>query len=206
MLLTPDHLAISAASLDAGVAYVEALFGVEMAPGGTHPVMGTHNRLLSLGPDFYLEVIAIDAGAPKPSHARWFGLDQFSGPPRLTNWIARCYNMAAALKRLPPELGQPVALTRGDFRWKMAVPASGELPYNGMFPALIEWQGNAHPALLLPDHGFRLAELQIVHPRADQLRDQLGAVMDLNRVHIEQGEVAGISARIHTPLGMRELA
>ena len=31
--------------------------------GGRHPHMGTHNRLLSLGPDLYLEVIAVDPDA-----------------------------------------------------------------------------------------------------------------------------------------------
>ncbi len=54
-----DHLAISAASLEQGALAVEAMLGVGLEPGGKHAFMGTHNRLLSLGPGEYLEVIAI---------------------------------------------------------------------------------------------------------------------------------------------------
>ena len=38
----------------------EGALGATPAPGGHHPLMGTHNQLLSLGPGEYLEVIAID--------------------------------------------------------------------------------------------------------------------------------------------------
>jgi hypothetical protein len=63
-MLSFDHLAIGAETLDEGVEAVEAALGVPLAPGGGHPAMGTHNRLLSLGPGEYLEVIAIDPDAP----------------------------------------------------------------------------------------------------------------------------------------------
>ena len=80
-MLELDHLAVSAADLAVGTARIEDLFGVRLAPGGKHPDMGTHNRLLSLGPGLYLEVIAIDAAAPPPDRPRWFDLDNFDGPP-----------------------------------------------------------------------------------------------------------------------------
>ncbi len=70
-----DHLAIVAPTLEEGVAYVEKTLGVPMAAGGKHPEMGTHNRLLRLGDDIYLEVIAVDPEAPRPERPRWFGLD-----------------------------------------------------------------------------------------------------------------------------------
>src|SRR5690606_1359383 len=82
-----DHLAISARSLAEGAAKVERLLGVGTVPGGRHALMGTHNRLLSLGPTEYLEVIAIDPDAPDPGRPRWFRLDAFAGPPRLSNWV-----------------------------------------------------------------------------------------------------------------------
>ena len=44
----PDHLVIAARSLDEGVGWCEATFGVVPGPGGTHPLMGTHNRLLKI--------------------------------------------------------------------------------------------------------------------------------------------------------------
>ena len=59
-MLVLDHLAIGCRDLDAGSRFTEALLGVPMASGGQHARYGTHNRLLSLGPDLYLEVIAPD--------------------------------------------------------------------------------------------------------------------------------------------------
>lgn len=65
-----DHLVVAAAGLDAGTAWLEAHLGVPLAPGGRHAAMGTHNRLLRLGPRLYLELIAIDPDAPaRPGRA-----------------------------------------------------------------------------------------------------------------------------------------
>ena len=61
-----DHLVIAAASLAEGVAWCEATLGVVPGPGGSHPLMGTHNRLLHIAsaafPQAYLEIIAIEPG------------------------------------------------------------------------------------------------------------------------------------------------
>ena len=104
MTLALDHIAISAETLEAGADWVEMALGVPLAGGGKHPHMGTHNRLLSLG-DLYLEVIAIDPAAPMPAHPRWFDLDHFAGPPRLTNWICRTSDLDAALAAAPKGTG-----------------------------------------------------------------------------------------------------
>ena len=58
-MLVLDHIAVAATDLAAGAQAVEAKLGLTLQHGGQHPHMGTHNRLMSLGPD-YLEVIAID--------------------------------------------------------------------------------------------------------------------------------------------------
>jgi hypothetical protein len=192
-----DHLAVSAVALGDGVRQVEGLLGVPMAGGGQHAAMGTHNRLLSLG-DLYLEVIAIDPEAPAPGRKRWFDLDRFSGPPRLTNWIAATDQLDAELAKGPPGWGAPMALSRGDYRWQMAVPEDGCLPFDGVFPALIHWQGRLHPAPALPDHGLRLTRLTVSHPEADALRAALA--MDDPRLAFAHGP-AGLKAEIETPRG-----
>lgn len=65
-MLTFDHIAISAITLDEGVKAVEAALGARLAGGGEHAYMATHNRLLGLG-DLYLEVIAANPAAPGPN-------------------------------------------------------------------------------------------------------------------------------------------
>lgn len=193
-----DHLAVSAASLDHGGRAVEAALGVRLEPGGKHPFMGTHNRLLSLGPGEYLEVIAIDPGAPRPDRPRWFRLDAFAGPPRVTNWILRIDDLDSALAAAPSGAGRPVALERGPYRWRMGVPEDGRLPFDDAYPALIEWQGDQHPAEALPDRGCRLRRLEIAHPKADILRPLVP--LGDPRISIVAGPKA-IRAEISTPHG-----
>lgn len=203
MTLALDHIAISAKTLEAGADWVEMALGVPLAGGGKHPHMGTHNRLLSLG-DLYLEVIAIDPKAPKPAWPRWFDLDAFRGPPRLTNWICRTADLDAALSVAPPGAGTATDLTRGDYRWRFAVPATGKLPFDDCHPALIQWQGELHPAKALRDHGIRLTGLQITHPQAPALQAALKGLTD-PRVTVALGPYHSLRASFDTPDGPRVL-
>ena len=203
-MLRFDHLAVSALTLAEGVAAVENALGVPLSGGGQHAHMSTHNRLLSLG-DIYLEVIAADPAAPSPAWPRWFDLDHFTGPPRLTNWIAACDNLDVEVATSPAGTGTPVALSRGDLRWRMAVPADGRLPYDGCFPALISWQGALHPAALLPDQGVRLLRLDITHPDAAALKVQLKNRFSDPRVVFDTGPEKSMRATFSTPHGMRFL-
>lgn len=199
-----DHLAISSTTLAEGTAAIEDALGVALAQGGKHAHMGTWNRLLGMG-DIYLEVIAIDPAAPGPKWPRWFDLDAFSGPPRLTNWIASCTDIHAEIARGPTGVGQPVALERGDLRWQMAIPATGRLPFDDAFPALIQWQGPAHPAQRLPDAGVRLRRLEIVHPEAEALIAALAGRFDDPRVLIVAGPEKAMRAEFSTSHGSRTL-
>lgn len=202
-MLRLDHVAVACAALADGAEAVEAVLGVPLAPGGEHAAMGTHNRLLSLGAQEYLEVIAINPLAPAPGRPRWFDLDRFSGPPRLASWVCACDDMGAALAACPPGSGAAMDLARGDLRWQMAVPEDGRLPFDGVFPALIRWQGPT-PAPRLPDQGVRLTGLRLSHPRADALRAALAGLIDDPRLSVTEG-VPGLSATFSTPHGVRQL-
>ena len=200
-----DHLAVVCRSIGEGVAFVERALGVEMSPGGKHDAMGTHNALLSLGPDVYLEVISVDPAAPRPDRRRWFNLDSHAGPPLLANWVCRTSDLAGALDAAPEGTGTPMALARGELAWHMAVDESGRLPFDGAMPALIQWDTDAHPSRSLPDVGLRLDSLDVLHPEACSLLEVFPALHTLGSVAVRQGSGKRLVARISTPDGMRVL-
>lgn len=200
-----DHLVVSARSLAEGADFVEALLGAALAPGGSHATMGTHNRLLSLGSDCYLEVIAIDPEAIGPDRPRWFDLDNFGRKPTLTNWVARCENVNSALAGAPPGSGRAQSFQRGEYRWLMAVPADGCLPFGGTFPGLIEWQTARRPAAALPDRGCRLRQLTLLHPDVEGLAGALAGRLTDPRLSVEPGPAPMLRAEIDTPGGTRLL-
>ncbi len=78
----------------------------------------------------------------------------------------------------PKGVGVPVDLQRGDYRWRMAVPGDGRLPFDGGYPALIQWQGALHPARALPESQVRLLRLEVVHPQAEALQRALNGQFD----------------------------
>ena len=195
-----DHLVVTCADLEAGTNWVEERLGLTVQEGGRHAFMGTHNRLLSLGPDEYLEVIAPDPAASHPGAPRWFALDRRSAPA-LTNWMVRTGDLDAALAAMPAGIGTPYDAARGDLRWRVALQADGELPFGGACPGLLQWQG-PHPAPALRDVGCRLAALRVTTPHAEALSAALR--LDDARVEIAEGPLS-IGAEFDTPEGRRAL-
>ena len=196
-----DHLAVAGETLEEASDHIERALGVPLQAGGKHEKFGTHNRLLGLRDGVYLEAIAIDPEAANPQRTRWFDLDRFRGSPRLSNWICRVADIETSLTVFPDGVGQPIDLARGALRWRMAVPQIGRLPYDNVFPALIQWQGDLHPSRMLQDSGCRLRRLIVCHPDALTLARYLGA---LDHVVFDSGP-AGLRAEIETPHGLRVL-
>ena len=197
-----DHLVVAAASLEAGARYVRDVLGVEPEAGGQHARMGTHNRLLKLGEAVYLEVIAIDPAAPRPAHARWFALDSRAphAPPRLVTWVVRTNDIETAAARCGVELGSIETMTRGSLSWRITIPRDGSLPFDGVMPALIQWNGGEHPATRMADRGCTLAALEGHHTEAVRIRAALQA-LGLSGVTVATptpGEPASLAAAIDT--------
>ncbi|MFY7856761.1 MAG: VOC family protein [Rubrivivax sp.] len=172
MALSVDHLVIAADTLDTGVRWCQEVLGVEPGPGGRHPLMGTHNRLLNIAslahPGAYLEIIAIDPDAPPPGRPRWFGLDARppGACPSLVHWVAKVEGvalLAQACRSLGLDPGQPVATHRdspaGRLAWTLTLRDDGRPQAGGAMPSLIEWQGTLHPAKMLPPSGVELESL-----------------------------------------------
>jgi hypothetical protein len=206
-----DHLIITAPSLDAGCAVVEELLGVPMQPGGTHPRMGTHNRLLRLGDDMFLEVIAIDPAARAPSRPRWFELDRLppNAMPRLSGWVARTTDINAAAACATEDVGTIEPLTRGSLDWRITIPPDGTFPLAGAAPALIQWTAAEHPAHSLADHGLSLARLEICHREPERIRrllDSIGFIGPVVVRSLSAGDGAYLVAHVNTLHGPRKIS
>ena len=141
-MLRLDHLAIVAPSLREGVEHVRACLDLDIPYGGAHREMGTHNHLLRLGDESYLEVIAIDPEARPPLARRWFGLDDlqtvgadWEAGRRLRAWVARTDDLDAVVARHGQLLGRKISASRGDRSWLFALREDGALPAEGAAPA-----------------------------------------------------------------------
>jgi hypothetical protein len=203
-----DHLVIAARTLDDGVAWCEASFGITPGPGGKHPLMGTHNRLFSIAsPAFqraYAEIIAIDADAPPPGRARWFDLDTpamraaVARGPQLVHWVLRCDDIdlrCARWRAAGIERGDVIAAERetprGLLRWQISVRGDGQRLFDGAVPTLIQW-GAHHPCDTLPDSGVALQRLALAGVPAP-IRDD-GAVAGIAFVDAAAPLVAELSS------------
>lgn len=194
MTLQLDHIVVLGETLEEAAAHAEAAVGQPLLPGGAHERYGTHNHLVGLG-GAYLEALAIDPAATPPTEARWFGMDQFDGPARLANWVCRVPDMDAAIKALPMA-GRPVELSRGRLRWVMAVPEDGVLPFDGMFPALIQWHSPVPAGAILSASGTRLHRLEISHPEAPALKALLAPHLDAPGVEFRTAPAPGLRAEM----------
>ena len=201
-----DHLAVVARSLGAGVAYVEERLGVTVTAGGKHPFMGTHNAVVRLGDDVYLEIIAVDPAAEAPARRRWFGLDEpLQRDAALLHWIVATDDIAASLRDAIPEAGEATPMTRGDLEWLISIAEDGRLPLGGAFLSLIEWGSKPHPAERMADLGCSLVSLTARHPEIERIAAFLEGRVSDPRIHLERGDDAGLVAAFDTPAGRRVL-
>ena len=203
-----DHLVVTSPTLAAGVKWVEETLGVMAQTGGDHPRMGTHNALLRLGDQTYLEVIAPNPTAPTPDRPRWFELDRVApdATPRLATWVARTEDIQSATVNCSIELGEIETMSRGLLQWLITIPPDGSLPGGGAFPTLVEWLTPEHPATRLEDQGCALRLLELFHPAPSALHELLTSLglADAAIAHeISPGERAYLVAHIETRHGLR---
>ena len=220
-----DHLVLLGATLTQGTAWCEATLGVTPDPGGKHPLMGTHNRLLNIAsaefPAAYLELIAIDreaSHASSTSACRWFDMDSAvlqaqvaAHGPQLIHFVARVPDIDAAVASLQPlqiDRGAVIDASRttpaGLLRWRISVRSDGQRLFDGALPTLIEWGEGQHPTRSLPRRGVALRRLAVQHPQETTLASAY-RLIGLPGVSVTAGP-ACLTASLDTPNGPVALA
>jgi hypothetical protein len=208
-VLTLDHITIIAPSLAAGVDHVRTCLGIDVPFGTTHPDMGTHNHRLRLGEAVYLEIIAVDPGAPRPARPRWFGLDDaeavrrhWKDGERLRTWVARTSDIDAVLAAHGHRFGGKMQIGQTT---QFSVLPDGRLPLGAALPSIIDRAGNAPPSATMPDLGARLHEFVLEHPAPREIKalyDELGI---RNAPRVQEGPRVRYLATIETAQGLRTL-
>lgn len=192
-----DHLLLGVPNLEEGIAWIAEKTGVQAAPGGRHPGLGTHNALLSLGPKQYLEIIAPDP--TQTTIAPQFAFLQLATAPRLLTWAAATndiHALAAQAHAAGFELNGPNAgsRTRPDgalLSWKTLFLQSD---FSLLIPFFIEWDAaSRHPSEDSPA-GCTLQSFALEHPQPEKLRAAL------RPLGIDANIVRGNEARLHAIL------
>ena len=55
-----DHVVFGASTLEEGTEFVESILQEKLSDIGYHKDMGTHNRVIRISDQIYLEVVALD--------------------------------------------------------------------------------------------------------------------------------------------------
>lgn len=211
-MLKLDHLTVIAPTLAEGVAHLRECLGLDVPFGQRHPYMGTHNHLLQLGGNVYLEVVAIDPDGASPPCPRWFGLDDqasvraaWDSGRRLRGWVAGTDDIHAALAGRETIFGRAVSLPWAEPVFEFSLRADGGLPLDGAAPCLIDRRGKARNMATIPDMGARLDSFSLEHPDPAAIAALYRDLAIDRPPSIVQGDIVRYRARIETAGGVKEL-
>ncbi len=177
------------------------------ALGGQHPGRGTHNALISLGRDSYLEVIGPDPSQPAPQAARSFDIDALP-QAQLRTWAVKAPGIDGRVQRAREagyDPGEPRAMSRERpdgqrLAWRLT--AGGQSAGGWLVPFLIDWGDSPHPARSAPG-GVELEALRAEHPRPETVTPMLEALGV--ELAVAAGPTARLIATLRTPGGTVEL-
>ena len=225
--LTLDHLVYGVPDLAKAIDDFEARLGLAPVRGGRHESLGTHNAILPLCGETYLELIARDPDEPSPDPPRPFGLDSLHHP-QLVTWAVRSREIEQDVERVrkrnyDPGIVFPMTrkVTNGHtIAWKLALRTK---PFgDGLVPFLIDWGDTTHPSRSVghttDDAGqsasekreprisnriCRLFDFCAFHPDPAPIQAAIDALgVDLE---IQHGPVPGLRARLDGPSGSIDL-
>lgn len=198
-----DHILWAVPDLDEGGALFERLTGASTIVGGSHPGLGTRNRLSGLSDTSYFELIAPD---PDQNVADGLGPTIAALPaPKLLTFALTCRDLeavAAAARGAGVTVEPPVAMSRATpdgVRLEWRVMRLSDPRWPGGLPFFIDWGRSPHPATTTPG-GVRLAEFAALDPDPVPLRDVYRAIGCDAPVHGSARQ--GLLARLKTPNGL----
>ena len=162
-----DHIVFGARCLEEGTNFIEKKLDIKLSEVGYHDFMGTHNRVVKVDKDVYLEVIAIDPSSKSPNENRWFNLDnpilqkKLEYSPQMIGYVIETMD-----KEILKHFCTPIEASRGNYKWNFAMPSlesnffNKELIENGIIPSLINWKSNK-PVYEMKNNQLSLNKIEI---------------------------------------------
>lgn len=217
--LALDHLVYAVPDLASAIVEIKKRLGLAPRFGGRHSGLGTHNAILPLAGETYLELIASDLDGPSPNQPRPFGLDTLHDP-RLVSWAVRSRSIDADVERARErgfDPGHVLRMTREEpdgktLHWKLTLRK--QLFGDGLVPFVIDWGHARHPTVAAgsalndiandsPEPRCSLTSFSAVHPKPEPIQAALAALGA--RLLIRPGAKASLNACLRGPAGSLEL-
>ena len=167
-----DHIVFGANTLEKGTKFVENIFQAKLSDIGYHNDMGTHNRVIKISDEVYLEVVAIDPNMENSKYRRWFNLDnpnlqlKLEKSPQIIGYVIE-KNDRIPLKYYNPFFNA----SRSNYRWQFSMPnyrnniLDPEIIETGIIPSLISWKSEK-PINQMKSNQFELIKFEIVLPES----------------------------------------
>ena len=118
-----DHIVLGAFSLEEGTEFVENKLQTKLSNIGYHKDLGTHNRVIRISDEVYLEVIAIDPQTRSLKNRKCFNLDnsklqsKLKKSPQIIGYVIENDDVSI-LKYYDPFF----EASRASYRWHFAMP------------------------------------------------------------------------------------
>lgn len=192
-----DHIILGINNLDKGIAQFKELTGIEPVFGGIHPYSFTHNALVALDHETYIEIMAPRPDAENiPEH--FLRLENLTP----VDWAVRTRNTAHTKEKLKA-VGFISSESKDGSRAKsdgtiLSWTTFGIEKQNG-FPFFIEWgPGAVHPSASSPN-GCTLQSFNIITPD-DEIMNKLSTPLKLG-LTVTKGGQQQLQLIINTPKG-----
>ena len=202
-----DHIVYVTQDLEAGIREITRMTGVSPVYGGKHPDQGTHNALMAIGDQQYLEILSPDPDNQNVSLPRWMGVD-LPGEPTISRWAVKSDNIRKDVRLLANIDEKFTHIKEGRRKtsdgklltWELSVPLPA--PRIEAVPFLIDWKDSAHPASSL-NCICRIATLQIYHPNPENIAPVLQQLQ--TELSIFPSDTMAIRLTLECPNGLISL-
>ena len=162
-----DHIVLGSFTLEEGTEFLENILQAKLSDIGYHKDMGTHNRVIRISKEVYIELVAIDPKRKNLNNRKWFNLDNS--------------NLQSKLKISPQIIGYVIEnndrninkyydpffeASRDSYKWQFAMPTfknnilDSEIIEAGIIPSLISWKSDK-PVYQMKKNQFELISLEI---------------------------------------------